>query len=103
MDTGLREIIAKYNPNRLIAEASTPPSSWYTDHRILELEHRAVFSHSWQMVGRADQVREPGKYLTCQIAGEPILIIRGNDGICGFLQRLPSSRCRYFNSAARQS
>ena len=33
------------------------------------------------MVGRTDQVREPGQYLTCQIAGEPILLIRGNDGI----------------------
>jgi choline monooxygenase len=81
MDTGLREIIAEYNPNRLIAEASTPPSSWYTDHRILELEHRTVFSHSWQMVGRVEQVRQPGQFLTCQIAGEPILIIRGRDGV----------------------
>jgi choline monooxygenase len=33
------------------------------------------------MVGRADQVREPGHYLTCQIAGEPILIIRGKDDV----------------------
>lgn len=81
MHTGLREIIAEYNPNRLLAEASTPPSSWYTDHRILELEHRTVFSHSWQMVGRVDQVREPAEYLTRQIAGEPILIIRGKDDV----------------------
>ena len=33
------------------------------------------------MVGRGDQVREPGHYLTCQIAGEPVLIIRGEDSI----------------------
>jgi choline monooxygenase len=26
-------------------------------------------------------VREPGQYLTCRIAGEPILVIRGNDGV----------------------
>ena len=81
MDTGLREIIAKYNPNRPLAEASTPPSSWYTEARVTALEQRTVFSRSWQLVGRADQVREPRQYLTCQIAGEPLLVIRGNDGI----------------------
>jgi choline monooxygenase len=81
MDTGLREIITKYNPDRPLTEASTPPSSWYTDPRVIELEQRTVFSRSWQIVGRADQVREPGQYLTRQIAGEPILLIRGNDGI----------------------
>ncbi len=35
MDTGLREIITKYNPNRPLTEASTPPSSWYTDPRVI--------------------------------------------------------------------
>ena len=81
MDTSLREIIAEYNPNRPLAEASTPPSSWYIDARVFELEKRSVFSHSWQVAGRVEQVREPGQYLTCQIAGEPILVIRGNDCI----------------------
>jgi choline monooxygenase len=81
MDTGLREIIVKYNPNRPLAEASTPPSSWYTDTRVFELEKRSVFSHSWHFAGRGDQVREPGEYLTRQIAGEPLLIIRGQDGV----------------------
>jgi len=35
---------------------------------------------SWQMAARLDQVREPGQYVTTEIAGEPIVIVRGSDG-----------------------
>jgi choline monooxygenase len=33
------------------------------------------------MVGRVGQVCAPGQFLTCQIAGEPLLIIRGKDNV----------------------
>ena len=79
MYIGLREIIANYDPESPLAEASTPPSAWYTDPRILELEQRSVFSTSWQAVGRSEQVRDPGHYITAEIAGEAILIVRGDD------------------------
>ena len=81
MAVAVKEIIETYNPDAPLAEASTPPSSWYVDPRILELELRTVFARSWQVVGRADQVREPGQYITCELAREPILVVRGNDGV----------------------
>ena len=81
MAVSIRKIIEDYNPNLPLDGASTPPASWYIDPRILQLERRAVFSHSWQMVGRADQLRNPGRYVTCDIAGEPLLVIRGSDRI----------------------
>ncbi len=81
MDIGLRELIANYDPNYPLAEASTPPSAWYTDPRIFELEQRTVFSRSWQIAGRTDQVRNPGQYITAEVAGEAILVIRGNDSV----------------------
>ena len=80
MAASVKEIIDIYNPDAPLAEALTPPSSWYVDPRIFELERSTVFARSWQMVGRADQVREPGQYITCELAREPILVIRGNDG-----------------------
>jgi choline monooxygenase len=81
MAVSTRKIIEDYNPNVPLEEASTPPAEWYSDARILELEQRTVFSNAWQMVSRPHQVREPGYYTTCEIAGEPILVVRGNDGI----------------------
>jgi choline monooxygenase len=81
MSPRLSEILRNYDPNVPLAEASTPPTSWYTDLDIFELEQRTVFSRSWQMVGRIDQLREPGQYITYEIAGEPLLVVRGSDGI----------------------
>jgi choline monooxygenase len=81
MDDSVRRIIRAYDPDSPLEKASTLPSAWYADPRILDLEQRTVFSHSWQVVGRADQVRNPGQYISCHIAGEPILIVRGSDRV----------------------
>jgi choline monooxygenase len=81
MGRNVKEIIESYDPKRQLATASTPPSSWYTDPSILELERQTVFSRAWQFVGRADQVRNPRQYITAEVAGEPILIVRGNDSV----------------------
>lgn len=75
----LKEIIDSYNPEAPLAEASTIPAPFYVDHRVFELEQQTVFSTSWQVVGRVDQVREPGEFITREVAGEPVLIVRGED------------------------
>jgi choline monooxygenase len=79
--TSLKQLIDGYDSNVVLSEASTPPSSWYSDPRILELEQQTVFSRSWQMVGRVEQLRDPGQYVTCDVAGEPMLLITGHDGV----------------------
>ena len=81
MEPSVREIIDGYDPQAPLAEARTIPARWYVDPRIMELERQTVFTRSWQMVGRADQVREPGRYVTWELAGEPILVVRGSDGV----------------------
>ncbi|MEK6337429.1 MAG: aromatic ring-hydroxylating dioxygenase subunit alpha [Acidobacteriota bacterium] len=81
MKDSLEHIIAGYEPNAPLAEASTIPSSWYTDQRIFELEKQTVFSRSWQVVGRTDQLCAPGDYVTAEVAGEPLVIARGNDQV----------------------
>ena len=77
----LREIVSQYDPNLALDSASTIPSSWYTNKDFYQLELETVFSQSWQLAARADQVAEAGKYVTTDIAGEPIVIVRGNDGV----------------------
>ena len=78
MTATLKEIVDSY-VERPLAEASTPPSSWYTDPAILDLEQRAVFPRSWQFAARTEQLTECGRYVTGDIAGEPTLIVRGRD------------------------
>ena len=73
-------ILRDYDARAPLEEAWTPPASWYVDPRVYELERRTVFS-GWQMVGRLDQVRSPGDYLTAEVAGEPLLVVRGRDGV----------------------
>jgi choline monooxygenase len=80
-ETPLQEIVASYNDKAPLSEASTIPAPWYVDPRIAELEAKTVFSKTWQMVGRADQVVKPGQFVTASIAGEPIVVVRGNDGV----------------------
>jgi len=79
MPNSLRAIVQSYDPGLPLAQATTPPSAWYTDARIAELEQTAVFARTWQFAGRAPQVRHPGQYITTEIAGEPVLIVRDRE------------------------
>ncbi|HXY15993.1 MAG TPA: aromatic ring-hydroxylating dioxygenase subunit alpha [Terriglobales bacterium] len=77
----VKEILASYNDRAPLSEASTIPASWYVDTRIAELERMTVFSKTWQMVDRTDQVEKPGQFVAANVAGEPIVVVRGNDGV----------------------
>ncbi len=77
----IKEILASYDDRAALADASTIPAPWYVDERIAELENKTVFSQTWQMVGRVEQVEKPGQFVTAVVAGEPIVVVRGNDGV----------------------
>jgi choline monooxygenase len=78
----LQDIISAYRRDAPLAEASTIPSAWYTDPRVLELERQTVFSRSWQVAGRIEQLQRPGQFVTCETAGgEPIVLVRGSDEV----------------------
>lgn len=75
------EILSRYDDKAALPDASTIPAPWYIDPRIAELEAQTVFSKTWQMVGRGEQVEKPGQFLTASVAGEPIVVVRGNEGL----------------------
>ncbi len=79
--TSVGEIVDSYDAAAPLAEASTIPAPWYVDARIAELERLTVFSQSWQVVGRVDQVAKAGEFVTATVAGEPIVAVRGQDGV----------------------
>lgn len=79
MTGSLSELIDSYDPNAPLEQAATIPAPWYTDERIYDLELPTVFANSWQFAARLDQLTLPGNYVTADVAGEPIVIVRGSD------------------------
>lgn len=69
-----------YDARAPLEEAWTIPAAWYVDGRVYGLERRAVFARSWQVAARAGQVSEAGRYVTAEVAGEPLIVVRGSDG-----------------------
>ena len=72
-------------------QAVAMPKSVYTSPEFAELEQRHIFARDWLCAGRADALREPGDYLTMEISGEPILVLRDRDGSL----RAMSNVCRH--------
>jgi len=80
MSARLREILSLYDETAPLAEAFTIPAPWYTDPEILQLESERGFGGNWIAVGRVDQVARAGEFFTAELAGEPLLLVRGPDG-----------------------
>ncbi|MGH9530974.1 MAG: aromatic ring-hydroxylating oxygenase subunit alpha, partial [Terriglobales bacterium] len=72
--------IAQRRVDADIARSWTLPSRLYTDPAALAGEQQRIFSRTWQLVGRRDQVTNPGDYFTTEVAGEPLLIARDAEG-----------------------
>ena len=69
-----------FDPTLPVEAAPTPPASWYLDPGVYEAERREVFEKSWIAVGRLDQVAEPGAYFTGDVAGNPYVVLRDEQG-----------------------
>jgi choline monooxygenase len=81
MDCSVRDLLNLYNPHDPLEEAWTIPSPWYFDTRIEGLERSSVFAGNWQVVGRCDQVSQNGQFFTADVAGERLVVARGEDGV----------------------
>lgn len=111
MSGTLQSLLAEFDPELPLERAKTIPNTWYTSREIARLERDAVFARTWQVVGRREQVQLPRQFLTANIDGEPILVVRDEEGVlraffnvcrhkagalcheeCGTVTKL---RCRY--------
>ncbi len=57
----------------------TLPASWYSDPAVLALEQERIFKRSWQYVGVAADVAEPGQFVTCHAGEVPVVVVRDRD------------------------
>lgn len=63
-----------------VAEARGLPNAAFVDPDFHELEKQTVFSKSWVFAGRKSEVPKQGDIRLVEIAGEPLIIVRGRDG-----------------------
>ena len=63
----------------------------YTDPEVFQLEMERLWSRTWVYVGHTSQVREPGDFITLDIAAKPIICVRHMDGSI----RLLMNRCAH--------
>src|SRR5262245_48564145 len=80
MSGTLDALLKQFDAALPLERAHTIPSSWYFDPGLYALECQRVFGSNWLLAGRADQVCNPGDFLTIEIAGEPILVVRDDQG-----------------------
>jgi len=60
--------------------SKTPPGTFYTDERIFRQELEEFYYRSWMNIGREEQLANPGDFITREVGGENVIVIRGTDG-----------------------
>src|SRR5271165_1560793 len=80
MQPSLHEILHSYNDQSPLEEAHTIPASWYVDEQIAGLERQYVFGGTWQVLAGVDQLKRQGQFVTRELAGERLVVVRGTDG-----------------------
>lgn len=60
--------------------ASSLPPSVFHDPDWYETEQRALFHAGWVAVARSSELRDPNDFVTADIGGEPVVVVRKRDG-----------------------
>src|ERR1700733_1138174 len=61
------------------------PAHWYTDQAITAREIEKVFRKSWNYIGPANELANPGDYITGYAGEVPVVVIRNETGLAGFV------------------
>jgi Rieske 2Fe-2S family protein len=72
------EVAAVRRPYRA---ASLLPRRMYHDPEVHEFERSEWFRRDWVVAGRESDAGEPGAYFLAAVDDEPLLIVRGRDGV----------------------
>ncbi|HEY9791639.1 MAG TPA: aromatic ring-hydroxylating dioxygenase subunit alpha [Candidatus Obscuribacterales bacterium] len=61
------------------------PSVWYTDAAITQRETERIFRNSWQYVGSLNQLAAVGDFVTAEVGGVPVVVVRTADRVSGLI------------------
>jgi choline monooxygenase len=74
-----------------VTEAATLPPHCYTAQDWYDAEVEQMWRHSWLLLGRVEEVPKPGDYHCLDLLGEPLIMVRAEDGTV----RVFSAVCRH--------
>ena len=74
-----------------LSKAESLPLAIYHDHDVYKSEVDRIFHNDWVFICPEAKLKEPGTYFALTLAGEPLAIIRGQDGAV----RTLSNICRH--------
>jgi Rieske 2Fe-2S family protein len=60
--------------------ASLLPPRVFHDPAVLDFEREHWFARDWVAVGREEEAANPGEYFLADVAGESVIVVRGQDG-----------------------
>ena len=84
-DTGFEQVF------RPLEEAAGLPNEAYWSEDWFRLEQSRIFGRNWVFAGATAQIPEPGDCKPLDVAGVPVLLVRGRDGVVRAFQNV----CRH--------
>ncbi|NNC98690.1 MAG: aromatic ring-hydroxylating dioxygenase subunit alpha [Gammaproteobacteria bacterium] len=76
LDDGLEQRL-----NLPTEEGSALPNAAYTSQAFFDIEQQTVFRGTWVFAGFVHQLPDSGDMLPVEIAGQPLLLIKGEDSV----------------------
>lgn len=64
----------------LSSDETLVPVGKYTDQARFEVEREVLFRRALNIAGHASEVPRPGDFVTREVVGSPVIIVRGQDG-----------------------
>ncbi|PYH38356.1 uncharacterized protein BO87DRAFT_299297 [Aspergillus neoniger CBS 115656] len=65
----------------IVCKESDFPHDWWTGSEVFELERRAIVSKRWLYLVHRNRFTKPGDYHSFEVAGIPIFLVLGKDGV----------------------
>src|SRR5688572_13568697 len=87
-DTRWQDVVRTYEPGFAL------PHALYQGDELYENEIRAIFPRSWLYVGHQSEIPRSGDYFLFEIAGESVIVVRGQGGAINALLNV----CRHRGS-----
>jgi Rieske 2Fe-2S family protein len=73
--------MAYYSRDVLPTTAFTLPARYYADPRVFDREMDVFYRRMWVGVCRLEEIPAPGSYVTREVAGHHLIILRAADGV----------------------